>query len=121
MILALNNSSSGSFIQFLTVFILFILVLFICAFTTKFVAGFQKNKMLSGNIHVLETFKIATNKYIQIVRIGDKVFAIGIGKDSVTLLGELNEETLILKETSEFEGMDFKSVLDKVKNIKLKK
>ncbi|MBO4775855.1 MAG: flagellar biosynthetic protein FliO [Lachnospiraceae bacterium] len=121
MVLALNNSSTGSFVQFLTVFVLFILVLFICAFTTKFVAGYQKNKMMSGNIHVIETFKIANNKYIQIIQIGDKTFAVGIGKDSVTLLGELNEETLVINENEGFEGMDFKSMLEKAKNIKLKK
>ncbi|MBO4311321.1 MAG: flagellar biosynthetic protein FliO [Lachnospiraceae bacterium] len=121
MILALNNSSTGSFVQFLTVFVLFIFVLLLCAFTTRFVAGYQKNKMMSGNIHVLETFKIANNKFIQIIQIGDKTFAIGVGKDSVTMLGELNEETLIIKETDGFESMDFKSLLDKAKNIKLKK
>lgn len=122
MILALNNTSAGSFVQFLTVFVLFIFVLAICAFTTKFVAGYQKNKMMSGNIHVLETFKIANNKYIQIVKIGDRVFAIGIGKDSVTMLTELNEETLNIDEsTSEFANVDFKSLLEKAKNFKMKK
>ena len=118
MVLALNNSSTGSFVQFLTVFVLFVIVLLICAFTTRFVAGYQKSKMMSGNIHVLETLKIANNKYIQI---GDKAFAGGIGKDNVTMLGELNEESLIINESENFEGMDFKSMLEKAKNIKLKK
>ena len=67
MVLALNNSSTGSFVQFLTVFVLFVIVLLICAFTTRFVAGYQKSKMMSGNIHVLETLKIANNKYIQML------------------------------------------------------
>ena len=121
MILALHNSSTGGFVQFLTVFVLFIIVLVLCAFTTKFVAGYQKSKMNSGNIHVLETFKIANNKYIQIVQIGDKTFAIAIGKDSVTLIGELNEESIMIDENFNSEGMDFKNLLDKAKNFKLKK
>ena len=106
MLLALNNSSTGSFVQFLTVFVLFIIVLLTCAFTTRFVAGYQKSKMMSGNIHVLETLK---------------TFAVGIGKDNVTMLGELNEESLVINESENFEGMDFKSMLEKAKNIKLKK
>ncbi|MCR5846547.1 MAG: flagellar biosynthetic protein FliO [Lachnospiraceae bacterium] len=121
MLLALNNSSAGSFVQFLTVFVLFIVVLFICAFTTRFVAGYQKSKMMSGNIRVVETFKIANNKYIQIIQIGDKTFAVGIGKDSVTLLGELNADTLDLKVFEESNGLDFKSILENAKNFKLKK
>ena len=121
MVLALHNSSTGGFVQFLTVFVLFIIVLVLCAFTNKFVAGYQKSKMISGNIHVLETFKIGNNKYIQIVQIGDKTFAIGLGKDSVTMIGELNEESLTISETSDYDGMDFKNILDKAKNFKLKK
>lgn len=121
MLLALNNSSAGSFVQFLTVFVLFIVVLLMCAFTTKFVAGYQKTKMMSGNIKVLETFKIANNKYIQIVRIGDKTFAVGIGKDNVTMLCELNDETLTFDESQNSEGLDFKSMLENAKNFKLKK
>ena len=121
MVLALNNSSSGGFIQFLTVFVLFIIVLVLCAFTTKFVAGYQKGKMKSGNIQVLETFKIANNKFIQIVRIGDKIFAIGIGKDSINMLGEINEDSIVITENADFDGMDFKSMLDKAINFKLKK
>ncbi|MBP5276498.1 MAG: flagellar biosynthetic protein FliO [Lachnospiraceae bacterium] len=122
MILALNNSSAGSFVQFFTVFVLFVFVLAICALTTRFVAGYQKNKMMSGNIHVLETYKIATNKYIQIVKIGDKLFALGIGKDAVTMLGELNEDSISINESdTTFQNVDFKSMLEKAKNFKFKK
>lgn len=121
MLLALNNSSQGSFIQLLTVVVLFIIVLVLCAFTTKFVAGFQKSKMMSGNIQVLETYRITNGKYIQIVKIGDKVFAIGIGKDSVNMLVELNEESLNIIEGGSNNSLDFKSILEKAKNLKDKK
>lgn len=121
MILALNNSSSNGFIQFLTVFVIFIIVVVICAFTTKFVAGYQKNKMMSGNIQVLETFKIAPNKYIQIVKIGDKYFALGIGKDSVNNLGELNEDSLDFSADDNSKGTDFQSILENAKKFTFKK
>ncbi|MCQ2542538.1 MAG: flagellar biosynthetic protein FliO [Lachnospiraceae bacterium] len=121
MLLALNNSSQGSFIQLLTVIVLFIIVLALCAFTTKFVAGFQKNKMLSGNIKVLETYRITNNKYIQIIKIGDKIFAVGIGKDSVNMLCELNEDTIIFDENASSGSFDFKTILDKAKNFNDKK
>lgn len=121
MLLALNNTSQGGFLQFLTVLVLFIVVLVLCAFTTRFVAGFQKNKMMSGNVKVLETYRITNNKYIQIVKIGDKIFAVGVGKDSVNMLVELNEESLNLEELSTDNNLDFKSILDKAKNFTNKK
>lgn len=119
MILALNNQTNG-FIQFLTVFVLFIVVLLICALTTKFVAGYQKGKMMSGNIHVLETMKVANNKFIQIVRIGDKIFAIGVSKDSFNVIGELNEESLVFNDTDD-SNSSFADILQNAKNFKLKK
>lgn len=121
MLLALGKDSTNSFVQFITVFIIFILVIVICAFTTKFVAGYQKTKMMSGNIKILETCKIANNKFIQIIKIGDKVFAVGIGKDSVTMLTELNEDSLVFDESSDDSNLDFKNVLDKSLKFKIMK
>lgn len=123
MLLALHDSTLGisSFAQFVTVILIFLLVLALCYFTTRWVAGYQKGKMLSGNINVLETFRVANNKFIQIVKIGDKCFAVCYNKDSVVLLGEINEDSL---EFSEVSGeiptpvADFKTILNKVKNEK---
>lgn len=123
MLLALHDSTLGisSFAQFVTVILIFLLVLALCYFTTRWVAGYQKGKMLSGNINVLETFRVANKKFIQIVKIGDKCFAVCYNKDSVVLLGEINEDSL---EFSEVSGeiptpvADFKTILNKVKNEK---
>ena len=123
MLLALDSSSGiNSFAQFLTVLIIFVGVLALTYFTTKWVATYQKGKMMSGNIQVLETLKITQNKYIQIVRVGDHFYAIAIGKDSMTLLGELSEEEIHIQEdTGMVPNMNFKQLLENAKNMKLKK
>ncbi|MBQ8246792.1 MAG: flagellar biosynthetic protein FliO [Lachnospiraceae bacterium] len=123
MLLALDSSSGiNSFAQFLTVLIIFIGVLALTYFTTRWVASYQKGKMMSGNIQVLETFKITQNKYIQIIRIGDHLYAIAIGKDTITLLGELSEDEIHIQEASGvMPNMDFKQLLENAKNMKLKK
>lgn len=123
MLLALDSSNGiNSFAQFLTVLIIFVGVLALTYFTTRWVASYQKGKMMSGNIQVLETFKITQNKYIQLVRIGEHYYAIAIGKDNITLLGELNENEIHI---SEDDGMmpkvDFKQLLENAKNMKFKK
>ena len=123
MLLALDSSSGiNSFAQFLTVLIIFIGVLALTYFTTRWVASYQKGKMMSGNIQVLETFKITQNKYIQIIRIGDHLYANAIGKDTITLLGELSEDEIHIQEASGvMPNMDFKQLLENAKNMKLKK
>ena len=123
MLLALDSSNGiNSFAQFLTVLIIFVGVLALTYFTTRWVASYQKGKMMSGNIQVLETFKITQNKYIQLVRIGGHYYAIAIGKDTITLLGELKEEEIHISEDTGFvPKMDFKQLLENAKNTKFKK
>ena len=76
---------------------------------------------MSGNIQVLETFKITQSKYIQIVRIGEHYYALAIGKDDITMLGELKEEEIHIQEDSGMPKMDFKQLLENAKNMKFKK
>lgn len=123
MLLALDsNHGINSFAQFLTVLIIFVGVLALTYFTTRWVASYQKGKMMSGNIQVVETFKITQNKFIQIVRIGEHYYAIAIGKDTVTMLGELKEEEIHLPDnTGVMPKMDFKQLLENAKSMKLKK
>ncbi|MBQ3036165.1 MAG: flagellar biosynthetic protein FliO, partial [Lachnospiraceae bacterium] len=90
--------------------------------TTRWVASYQKGKMMSGNIQVLETLKITQNKYLQIVRVGEHYYAIAIGKDTITLLGELKEDEIhISEDMGMMPKMDFKQLLENAKNMKLKK
>ncbi len=123
MLLALDSSNGiNSFAQFLTVLIIFVGVLALTYFTTRWIATYQKGKMMSGNIQVLETLKITQNKYIQIVRVGNHLYAIAIGKDSMTLLGELSEDEIHIQEdVGMMPNMNFKQLLENAKNMKLKK
>ena len=122
MFLALESTGGvNSFAQFLTVLLIFIGVLALTYFTTRWIATYQKSKMMSGNINVIETFRITTNKYIQIVRVGGHYYAIAIGKDTITMLGELQEDEIHIDENDGLPKMDFKQLLDNAKNMKLKK
>ncbi len=122
LLLAVKDDRFGSVTQLLTVSLLFLFVLALTYFTTRWIAGFQKGKMATKNIDIIETSKITPNKYLQIVRIGGKYFAIAIGKDNVTLLGELDENTIQFPdESNPNPTMDFKSFLEKAKNLKPKK
>ena len=90
-----KSSSAGSISQLLTVFFIFLLVLLITVYTTKFVGSLQKMQGANRNMEIIETIRIANNKYLQIVRAGNKYFVIGVGKDEVSMLIEINEDELI--------------------------
>ena len=85
---------TNSVVQFITVLLIFLFVLAITYFTTRLVGNYHKNTMQGSNIHVLETLRISSTKYIQLLKIGDKCIAIAVSKDNVTYLGEIEEESL---------------------------
>lgn len=113
------NSRLESIVQFLTVLFIFIFVLGITYFGTRLVGNYQKDKMSGSNIKVLETMRISNTKYIQIVKIGTKCFAIAVCKDSITYLTEINEDELFYNEkTAGIDSESFKVILDRLKKDK---
>ena len=95
------TGKADSYAQFITVLFIFVAVLAVTALVTKWIAGYQKQQGAAGNIEVRETVRIANNKYIQLVRIGESYFAIAVCKDTVTALGQIPAEQLKGKTTLE--------------------
>ena len=84
--LKISSGTIDSIAQLISMILIFIFVLALTYFTTRFVGSYQKNKMAGSNVNVLETFRISNNKYIQIIKIGKKYFAIAVCKDTITYL-----------------------------------
>lgn len=114
MLLTLS-SDMNSFLQLCTILIIFIFVLVITWFSTKWMANIQKGKAYATNIEVVETYRLTTTKYIQIVRTGDKYLAIAVGKDTITMLAEIPAEQIHLPEESGSNMPDFKKIFEKAK------
>lgn len=85
---------TDSYAQFITVLVVFVLVLGVTALVTRWIANYQKQQNVNVNVEVIETTRIANNKYIQIVRLGKTYVAIAVCKDTVTQLCEIPEEAL---------------------------
>ncbi len=107
-------------VQLITVLIIFFFVLFITFFTTRWVAGIAKKQNYNKNIEVVESYRIAPSKFIAIVRTGPKYLVIGIGKDEITKLAELEEEGIDLSATTPLESISFGSIVEKARG-RLKK
>ena len=108
-------SRMDSYLQFLTVLILFVFVLGITWVTTRWIANYQKGRALSGNLEVVETLRITGNKFLQIVRAGKKYLVIAVGKDEIHMLTELTEDEVTTLKEHNTQNPDFKSILEKLK------
>lgn len=109
-----------SYLQFITVLILFVFVLLITYWTTRWIARYQKGKAGAGNLEVIETCRISPNKYVQILRAGEKYLVIAVGKDEIHMLAELSEEELLLQKNSEEASVSFAGVFEQMKKLKEK-
>lgn len=97
-------------------FSLLIVFLFVCAITwlsTRYIGKLQQGNMASGNIELIEAFRLSPGKYIQIVRVGDKYLALAICKDTVTVLTELDKDEIEIVDKKEL--VSFKELFEKAK------
>lgn len=118
MLLTSTSNRFDSIVQLLTLLLVFIFVLVLAYFATRFTAGVQKGRIAGSGVKIIETFKIAPAKYIQIVKVGEKYFSYVVCKDTVTLLGEMTKDDipeLIKAETGPTVNMNFKEIFDKFK------
>ncbi len=103
------------FIQLVTVIAIFVFVLVITYFTTRFVGGYAKSKVITGNIELIDSMKIAPSGYIAVVRVASKYIAVGIGKNEISFLCELPGEDVMIRDAGGVVGYDFKELIEKAR------
>ena len=106
--------------QLISVLIIFVFVLFITYFTTRWIAGHQNTRINNKNLKIIESISVGNNKYISIIQAGELYLVVSVNKDDIRLLSQLNKEQLI---DLSFENNDttlsndsFQQILDKFKN-----
>ena len=122
MYLVGNSTSDIQMAGRLIVLVLvFVFVLFLAYLAARISGSFQSNVInKNSNITVIEIFRISANKTIEIVKIGEHYLALAVSKDNVELLAELDENEIKEQERT-LEPIDFKKILDKMKNDNKKK
>lgn len=99
------------------ILVVFILVLVATYYTTKWIGRTGAIQQQSGNIKVIETFRIAQNKYIQIIQLGSRYYSIAVTKDHISFLTSLEEEQLDLTaKEREVVALPFRDVLNRMRN-----
>jgi len=81
-------------------------------FTTKFVGQKQAGVYGDSNFKSLDVYRLAPNKYLQLISVGKRYFVIAVSKESVQLIAELKEEDIIYWRSEK--KMSFKDIMSKV-------
>ena len=112
------SGRTDSYVQFMTILVLFVFVLGITYVVTRWIGGYQKSASSNTNMEIVETLRKANNKYLQIVRVGQKYLAVAVCKDSVTMLTEIPKDDLCFSEGNSGGLSGFKDVLAKIQKEK---
>lgn len=121
MVLLVSSSDIQMIGRFICLFLLFAFVLFLAYIAARITGSYQSNVMnKQSNIRIVEVVRISANKTIEIVKIGEHYLAIAVCKDNITLLSELDASEIREHEKT-LEPIDFKQILDKMKNERSKK
>lgn len=112
-----ETSFASSVLELVVLLIIFVLVLFASYYVTKWIAkkGMPGNRQ--SNIEIIESFRLGQSKTIAIIRVGKKYLAVGMTKENMEVLCEVDMEDLELNNAVEQKhGMDvsFKDVMKQV-------
>ena len=86
--------SLESFIQLLGALVIFVFVIVLVYFTTKWMGGIQKKRSYNKNLRIIETIGLGNNKMVSIVEAGEVYLVVAIGKEEVHLLAQLTRNQL---------------------------
>lgn len=119
------SSQGESLFQLVIVLFIFVVVLIMTYYATKWMAGYQKQQQIGKNLYVVETVRVGNNKFVEIVQTGkDHYIVIGVGKDEIVFLGNLDAEAVNIEEPSDKQisaSANFRDILKRFTDLPNKK
>ncbi len=91
----LTGSPLQNYLELVGLLVVFVIVIVACWAVTKFVGGQQIKQKNMGNFQVIETYSLAKDRYLQLVKIGKKYYCISISKDSINTICEVPEDEVV--------------------------
>ncbi|HPU63739.1 MAG TPA: flagellar biosynthetic protein FliO [Mobilitalea sp.] len=119
-----EKATPGSFsawdniLQLLGLCILLVIILIAAYYTSRFVGKYKLGQLRSSNFEVIESYKINLNNLLLLVRIADRYVVLGVSKDHITFITELEKDKILTREVKEVEKLSFNQILDRFKSKK---
>lgn len=93
-------SSIGTFFDGILMLAIFLFVVFLAYYSTKLISRAKGGVRKGSNLTLIEAIGVGLQGTIQLVKAGEKVFLIGVTKDKISLIAEIDPAELIQKDSS---------------------
>lgn len=109
----LDSSPSNYVLQISLAVLFFIVILIGAYYVSRFIGSMQIKKSGNKNIRIIESVGVAPQKILQIVQVGKQYYLIGVTKENIVFLHEVDGEELELH-NSDFKkaSLPFSKVLE---------
>ena len=94
--------------------VIFILILFLTYLTTRWIAKQTAGQSRAGNIRVIETYRLATNRYLQIVKVAERYFVLAVSREQIALVAEVSEDEIQMPKEPAMVSASFQDILKKL-------
>ncbi len=119
MIMVTQTSTIENIFQLLGLIIVFFLILVAAYFTSRLTGKSAVSNLKNRNIKVIETYRLGPNRFLQIIEVSGTYILIGVSKDNIEYLTELDAEQVITSEGN-ITPYAFKDILRSLKKDKEK-
>lgn len=109
-----SNMMKDNAFQLFGLIVLFCFVIAATYLTSKFVGQYKLGQMKNRNFKVIETYKVSPNKFLQLIKVGEKCIVIGIGKDEIHKIAELSLDQVNMIQEEGQNGMKFSELIAKM-------
>lgn len=94
------DSGLMSYIQPFGLLILFFLILYLAYLASRYAGRLQGSLVPGRNMTIIEAISVGPQKTLQIVRVGKTYMVVGVSRDNITYLREINSEELNLQDNA---------------------
>jgi len=119
-----ENTPPGRFsvwdniLQLLGLCIILVIILIAAYYTSRFVGRYKLGQLRSSNFEVIEAYKINSGNMLLLVRIADRYVVLGVSKDQITYITDLEKDKILTYEVKEGEKLSFSQIFEKFKSKK---
>jgi len=112
----------GDIFHLVVVMIIFFIILYFAYRASKLVGGSRFGGKKGKNIDLIESRATGMNSGVQLIRVGASYFLIGVTRDRITFLSEIDREKLDIsvEEQTNGEKMPFSTAFEKIFADKMK-
>ena len=80
--------------QFFLLIIVFLIIIFLAYYVTKWVSSIKYKGSKNSNFKIIESIGVGYQASMQIIKVGDKCILIGVTKENIAFICDVNEASI---------------------------